>query len=67
MSRPAETAGAGGAVALLIGYVFGIKDAQTLVVLGAAIGLVPAFVTLLVANGGVRGVVGLLWRGRSKS
>jgi hypothetical protein len=67
MSRPAETAGAGGTVALLIGYALGITDAQTIVLLGAVVGLLPALVTVLVANGGLRGSVRLLWRGRSRT
>jgi sorbitol-specific phosphotransferase system component IIC len=67
VTRPAETAGAGGTVALLAAYTLGIHDPQTIVLLGAVFGLVPALVTLLVANGGLRGVVGLLWRGRSRS
>jgi hypothetical protein len=67
MTRPAETAGAGGTVALLAAYVFGVHDPQTIVLLGAVLGLVPAFVTLLVANGGLRGSVRLLWRGRSRT
>jgi hypothetical protein len=67
MTRPAATAGAGGTVALLAAYVFGVHDPQTIVLLGAVLGLVPAFVTLLVANGGLRGSVRLLWRGRSRT
>lgn len=63
--HPAESAGGAGAVALLIAYLLGVDDPEALVALGAALGLIPAAVTLLVANGGVRGVARLLWRGRS--
>ena len=63
--RPAETSGGLGAVALLAAYVLGVDDPEQVVILGAAIGLLPGFVTLFVANGGIRGIVKLMWRGRS--
>lgn len=46
--RPAETAGAAGAVALLAGRLLGITDPDTLVALGIAIGFAPAAITWLV-------------------
>jgi hypothetical protein len=66
--RPAETAGAGGTIALLVAYVLGVTDPDTVVCLAAAVGLVPAAVTLLVSSevGGVRGALRLLWRGRTR-
>lgn len=62
MSRPAEAAGGVGAAATAIALAF---DASTAVVgaVGIVAGLVPAVVTWLVANGGVRGAVRRLWRG----
>lgn len=65
--RPAETGGAVGAVSLLLGVVLGIRDAATLAAWGTVVGLLPAAITLLVANGGVRGVLRLLWQGRGGS
>ena len=64
--RPAETAGGVGSIGLLIAYVLGVHDPQTIAIIGAAVGLVPAAVTMLVNNGGVRGTVLKLWRGRQK-
>lgn len=63
--RPAESTAGVGAVALLIAYVLGVNDPQIVACLGAVLGLVPAAVTLLVANGGVRGVLRTVWRGKS--
>lgn len=63
--HPAETSSGAGAVALVVAYLLGVDDPEALVALGAALGLIPAAVTLLVANGGVRGVARLLWRGRA--
>lgn len=62
-SRPAETTAGLGSVALLLAYVLGIDDPDLLVGLGATLGLVPGGVTLLVTNGGIRGVLRKLWRG----
>lgn len=59
--RPAETAGAAVGVG---GIITALAAHNTLAAVLAAAGLVPAAVTLLVANGGVRGVARLLWRGR---
>lgn len=66
MQRPAESAGAGGAIALLIAHMFGVSDPDLLAAIGAGLLLVPAAVTLFVSNGGVSGVGRLLWRGRQK-
>lgn len=52
-SRPAETTGVAGSVALLIGRAFGIKDPDTLVAIGALVGVLPAMITWLVTT--VRG------------
>ena len=62
--RPAEALAGTSSIALLIAYVLGVDDPQLVVVLGAAVGLVPAAVTLLVANGGIRGVLRTIWHGR---
>lgn len=67
MTRPAETAGASGSLALIIARIAGIKDPDTLVAIGAAAGLVPALVTLIVANGGVKGALHRLWAGKATS
>jgi hypothetical protein len=64
-ARPAEKAGAAGTIAILAGYAFGIKDPGVLAAIGAGIGLVPATVTYVVTNGGLRGVARKLWRGRA--
>lgn len=62
--RPAETTSGVGSIGLLMAYILGVTDEQTVVCLGAALGLVPGTVTLLVSSGGLRGLVRLLWRGR---
>lgn len=62
--RPAETAGGVGAIGLLVAFILGVDDPSTVVMLGAAIALLPALVTGLVDGGGVRGWVRKLWRGR---
>lgn len=72
-TRPAETVAAGGSLGLLIAYVFGVRDPQTIIAIGTGIGLMPGAVTWLVdrtglhgsivANGGMRGVLRKLWRG----
>lgn len=49
-SRPAETAGVGAAVALLVGHLLGITDAATLTALGVVVGAVPAAVTWVVVR-----------------
>ena len=62
-SRPAETTTGVGAIALLIALLLGL-DSETAAVIGVALGLVPAAVTTLVANGGIRGALRKLYRGR---
>lgn len=66
MKRPAESAGIAGTIGLLIARVAGVHDVDTVTVIGAAVGAVPALVTFLVANGGVRGVARLVWKGRGR-
>ncbi len=48
--RPAETTGAAGSVALLLGRALGIKDPDTLVAIGAVVGILPAAITWLVTT-----------------
>jgi hypothetical protein len=67
MTRPAESGGIAGTIGLLIAYIFGVTDAQTVAIIGAGIGVIPTAVTFLVANGGVRGVAAKLWVGNSKT
>lgn len=67
MTRPAETGGALGTIGLLIANILGVTDAQTIVLIGAGVGLIPAAVTFLVANGGIRGVLSKLYWGNSKT
>lgn len=55
-ARPAETAGAAGAVALVVCLVAGVDDPETIGAVGIVAGLVPSFVTLIVASGGLRGI-----------
>jgi hypothetical protein len=64
LARPAETAGAGATIGGLVAVIAGVRDTQTLAYIIGGIGLVPAAVTFLVDNGGVRGVVRTLWRGK---
>lgn len=59
--RPAETAAAAGGIG---GLAAAIVTKDWVVAVVAAWNFIPAAVTLLVTNGGVRGVVRLLWRGR---
>lgn len=47
-SRPAESGGVAGSVALIIGRAAGIKDPDTLVAIGALVGFIPAAITWLV-------------------
>ena len=63
-SRPAETTGGLAGVACALAALLG-ADETTIAVVGTLAGLLPAAVTLLVAYGGVRGVLRALWRGRS--
>jgi hypothetical protein len=56
--RPAEsTAAAGG----LAGLAVAIGSGDTVTVVVALLGFVPAAVTYLVSNGGVRGLAAKLW------
>lgn len=64
MRRPAEATGVAGSLVALVAYAAGVDDPQVLVAAATTIGVLPAVVTLLVANGGVRGVARLLWTGR---
>lgn len=64
MKRPAETSAGAGGIALIVAWLLGVDDPDVLVALGAAVGFVPAAVTLIVANGGIRGAVLRLWRGK---
>ena len=52
MTRPAETAGVAGAIALLIGHLLGVKDPATLTSLGVVVGFVPAAITWCVLRFG---------------
>lgn len=47
-SRPAESSGLAGAVALLIGYAAGIRDPEIIVAMSVVIAGLPAVVTGLV-------------------
>jgi hypothetical protein len=64
-SRPAEVTGAGGTVGALIAYVAGVKDSTTVIYIAAGVGLLPAVVTTVVANGGIRGLLRLVWSGKT--
>lgn len=64
MTRPAETAGAAGAIGVLVGRIAGVNDPTVLAYIGAAVGLIPGVVTFVVSNGGVRGLLGKVWRGK---
>jgi hypothetical protein len=61
--RPAETVGA---TAGLGGLVAAVATGNGLAAAVACAGLLPAAVTFVVAHGGVRGTVGLFWRGRDR-
>ena len=64
-SHPASTTGIAGALALLLGhFAVGIDDPDALAAIGAVLLSLPAAVSLLVAQGGIRGVLRKLWRGR---
>ena len=64
--RPAESTAGVGSIALLIAVLLGVDDPNTIAVMGAGLGLIPAAVTLLVDGGGIRGIFTSLWRGRAK-
>lgn len=67
MNRPAEKTGVAGAVSLLVGYAVGVRDPELLAAWGVVASMVPAGVTLVVSNGGLRGAARLLWRGRDRT
>ena len=58
--RPAESASASLGIA---GIVYGISEGNVPAAICAGAGLVPGLVTLLIANGGLRGCLRLLWSG----
>lgn len=62
--RPAETGGALAAIGAAVAYMNGAHDPTTLATMLLGVGLVPGAITLLVDNGGVRGVLGKVWRGK---
>ena len=62
--RPAESTAAVAGMGSLLAYVFGVRNPETLAAMLAGISLLPASVTLLVSNGGIRGVARLIWRGK---
>lgn len=49
-SRPAESAGLAGAVALLAAHAFGVSDPDVIVALGVVFAALPAAVTLAVVQ-----------------
>lgn len=61
--HPAESLSAVGGVGLAVGVLLGVDDPETLAALAAVLGVLPGAVTLLVRNGGLRGVARKLWRG----
>jgi len=65
--RPAESLTGVGALGFLLAIILGVDDPNTMAAMVAVLGVLPAFVTLVVANGGLRGVLRLLWRGRSQA
>lgn len=62
-TRPAETAGGLGAAATAVAALLGAST-ETVAAVGTLAGAVPAIVTAVVANGGVRGVARRVWFGR---
>lgn len=61
--RPAETGGLSAGLAVLIGRLAGLQDPDLLAALALVVGAVPAGITLLVINGGIRGALRRLWKG----
>lgn len=61
-SRPAETVGTLGAIATGVAALAG-GSVELVAVVGVVAGALPAAVTFLVSNGGIRGVARALWRG----
>lgn len=64
--RPAETTTGVAAIGSLLAIAVGVNDPDAIASMVAALGLLPGAVTLLVDNGGVRGVMRLMWRGRNR-
>lgn len=64
MGRPAEALTGTAAIGSLLALQLGVSSPDAQAGMIAALGLVPATVTLFVANGGVRGVLRKLWRGQ---
>lgn len=64
MKRPAETGGVAAAVGGIIARIVGVTNPDTLAYIIAAVGFIPALITFVVANGGLRGVAGIFWHGR---
>lgn len=62
-TRPAETTGVTAGLATAVAALAGAST-TTVAIVGTIAGLLPAAVTLLVSNGGIRGVMRALWRGR---
>lgn len=67
MGRPAEAITGTAALGALLALQLGVTSPDAQAAMIAGLGLVPASVTLLVTNGGVRGVLRKLWRGQDKS
>lgn len=63
-ARPAETGGGLGAAATFTAYALGFS-VETVAAVGVIAGLIPAAVSFVVDNGGVRGVLKLVLDGRS--
>lgn len=47
--RPAETGGAGAAIAVLLCHVFGVNDPSVLAALAVVVGFIPAAITWAVS------------------
>lgn len=63
MSRPAEKSGALFAAVTAIAALLG-ADTATVAVAGTIAGTVPAAVTWIVNNGGIKGAAARLWNGK---
>lgn len=67
VGRPAEALTGTAAIGALLAVALGVTDYETLAAIIAGLGLLPGAITLLVSNGGLRGVVRLIWRGRDQA
>lgn len=65
--RPAESVTGVAAIGMLLAIILGVHDTETIAAMVGGLGLVPAAVTLFVANGGLIGVGRLILRGRRNS